>query len=48
MFWTFFDGGDNKTSALLIKPDLSDQLIIPDKIEKSVPISPLLKTKNNR
>lgn len=47
LFWTFFDNESDRTSALLIKPDLSDQIIIPAKIEKAEPISSLPKTKNN-
>jgi hypothetical protein len=46
LFWTFFDCGDDRTSALLIKPDLSEQLMIPAKIEKAEPISSQPKTKN--
>jgi len=47
MFWTFFDCGDNRATALLIKPDLSEQLIIPQKIEKTEPVSSPPKSKNN-
>ena len=47
MFWTFFDCGDNRASALLIKPDLSEKLIIPQKIEKTEPVSSRPKSKNN-
>jgi hypothetical protein len=47
LFWTFFDSGDNRNSAILIKPDLSEELIIPQKIEKVETISSLPKTKNN-
>jgi hypothetical protein len=46
LFWTFFDSGGDRTSALLIKPDLNEQLIIPTKIEKAEPISPQPKTNN--
>ena len=47
LFWTFFDSEGDRTSAMLIKPDLSEQLIIPKKIEKIEPISPGQKAKNN-
>jgi len=47
LFWTFFDSGGNRASALQVKPDLSDQLIIPVKSEKREPIPALPKTKNN-
>ena len=47
LFWTFFDCEGDRTSALLFKPDLSEQLIIPVKIEKAEPVSSLPKTKNN-
>jgi hypothetical protein len=46
LFWTFFDSQGDRISALLIKPDLSDQLIIPAKMEKVEAISPQPKTKN--
>jgi len=46
MFWTFFDSEGDRTSALLIKPDLSEQLSIPKKIEHAEPISVLPKKKN--
>lgn len=48
MFWTFFDSEGDRTSALLIKPDLNEQLIIPKNIEKTEPISSMPKTKNNQ
>jgi hypothetical protein len=35
LFWTFFDSEGDRNSALLIKPDLNEQLIIPPKREKS-------------
>ncbi len=35
LFWTFFDSGGDRASALLYKPDLNEQLIIPKKIEKA-------------
>jgi hypothetical protein len=46
LFWTFFDSGDDKSAAMQIKPDLSDQLIVPKKIENTEPISTRSKTKN--
>jgi hypothetical protein len=48
LFWTFFDSEGDLTTARLIKPDLSDQLIIPKKIEKAEPVSSRPKTKNNQ
>ena len=47
LFWTFFDSGGDRTSTMLIKPDLSEQLIIPKKIETVEPVSPGQKIKNN-
>lgn len=47
LFWTFFDAGSDRASALLIKPDLSERLIIPVKTEKSEPLPSRPKTKNN-
>jgi hypothetical protein len=44
LFWTFFDNEGDRAAAMLIKPDLSEQLIIPKKIEKAEPIPS--KTKN--
>ena len=35
LFWTFFDSEGDVTIAKMIKQDLSDQLIIPRKIEKA-------------
>lgn len=40
LFWTFFENDGDRTSAQLIKPDLSDDLIIPKKIEKTESILP--------
>lgn len=48
LFWTFFDTEGDLATAKMIKPDLSDQLIIPQKSEKMEPLSPVPKTKNNR
>jgi hypothetical protein len=47
LFWTFFDSEGDRNAALLIKPDLSEQLIIPKKMEKTEPVPPGQKTKNN-
>lgn len=33
LFWTFFDNDGDRISAQLIKPDLNEQLMIPNKIE---------------
>ncbi len=38
LFWTFFDSQNDPVAATLIKPDLSDQLVIPKKVEKVEPI----------
>jgi hypothetical protein len=46
LFWTFFDSEGDRTAAMLIKPDLSDQLNIPKKTEKAESISAQPKTKN--
>jgi hypothetical protein len=48
MFWTFFDSQNDVAMAKLIKPDLSEQLIIPKKDEKAEPLSGLPKTNHNR
>ena len=47
LFWTFFDCEGDRNAALLIKPDLSEQLLIPKKMEKAEPIpaAPKLKDK---
>jgi hypothetical protein len=47
LFWTFFDTQGDRVSAMLIKPDLSELLIIPKKIENTEPISPGQRIKNN-
>ncbi|NOT51771.1 MAG: hypothetical protein HOP10_10910 [Chitinophagaceae bacterium] len=48
LFWTFFDSEGDVNTAKMIKPDLSDQLVIPAKTEKAEPLSsPAQKTKNN-
>jgi hypothetical protein len=46
MFWTFFDSEGDRPRALLVKPDLSDQIIIPLKLETTEPVSSVPKTKN--
>jgi hypothetical protein len=46
LFWTFFDSEGDAAIAKMIKPDLSDQLIIPTKTEKAEPLTTELK-KNN-
>jgi hypothetical protein len=46
LFWTFFDSEGERAAAMFIKPDLSEQLIIPQKIEKAEPIPSQRKTKN--
>lgn len=38
-FWTFFSSDGDKAVALQIKPDLSDRLIIPGKVEIKEPIN---------
>jgi len=48
LFWAFFDTEGDLATVKMIKPDLSDQLIIPQKSEKMEPLSPTPKTKNNR
>lgn len=39
MFWTFFDSENDVKTARIIKPDLSNQLIIPKRMEKMEPLS---------
>jgi len=48
MFWTFFDSQGDRAAARLIKPDLSDQLIIPQREEKREPLTKPAKAKNNQ
>lgn len=48
LFWTFFDSEGDREKAKLIKPDLADPIIIPQKRETTEPLSPASKTKNNR
>ena len=45
LFWTFFDNEGDRASALLIKPDLNEQLIIPQLKEIKEPLSSPVKTK---
>lgn len=46
MFWTFFDSQGDVNAAKMIKPDLSEQLIIPKREEKTEPLSTPAKSKN--
>ncbi len=39
-FWTFFDSQNDAKAAKQIKPDISSELIIPEKMEKVEPIFP--------
>ena len=39
MFWTFFDSQGDVRAAKLIKPDLSEQLIVPEREETKEPLS---------
>ena len=39
-FWTFFDSQNDVKAAKQIKPDISSELIIPEKMEKVEPIFP--------
>lgn len=40
VFWTFFDSQNNRVAARQIKPDLSDEIVIPAKVaDKVVPIT---------
>lgn len=48
LFWTFFDSEGDRTSAMLIKPDLSEQLIIPPKKEKEEPLPASPKPKDRQ
>lgn len=45
LFWTFFDSEGDRPTALLIKPDLSDKIIIPQKKETVEPLPPPTKNK---
>ena len=47
LFWTFFDSEGDRTAALVIKPDLSEKLVIPQKKETAEPISSPAKSKQN-
>jgi hypothetical protein len=46
MFWTFFDSQGDRMAAKQIKPDISDQLIIPERIESKESLSKPAKTKS--
>jgi hypothetical protein len=46
MFWTFFDSEGDRTAAMLIKPDLDEQLFIPKKMEKAEPVPSQPKSRN--
>jgi hypothetical protein len=46
MFWSFFDSQGDVNTARLIKPDLSEQLIIPKNEESIEPLSELAKPKS--
>lgn len=45
LHWTFFDSEGDRARAMLIKPNLSDQLIIPAKKETTEPLSSKPKNK---
>jgi hypothetical protein len=47
LFWTFFDSEGDRTAARLIKPDLSDLLVIPLKTETAEPVSSSPKKKDH-
>lgn len=46
LIWTFFDSEGDRTRALLIKPDLSSQLVLPQKRETTEPAPVKAKGKN--
>lgn len=48
LYWTFFDSEGDREKARLIKPDLDEKLIIPQKKESIKPLSSSLKAKNKR
>ena len=48
MFWTFFDSQGDVNAAKLIKPDLNEQLIIPNRVETKEPLSKPTKQKNSQ
>lgn len=48
LFWTFFDSEGDMLKAKMIKPDLGEQLAIPQKKESTEPLLPAPKTKNNQ
>jgi hypothetical protein len=45
MFWTFFDSQGDVKAAKLIKPDLSEQLVVPEREETKEPLSKPAKNK---
>lgn len=48
LFWTFFDSEGDRAAALVIKPDLSDKLIIPPKKEITESVAAPAKSKQNQ
>lgn len=48
MFWTFFDSQGDVKAARLIKPDLNEQLIVPEREERKEPLSKPPGSKANR
>lgn len=48
MFWTFFDSQGDVNATKLIKPDLNEQLIIPNRVETKEPLSKPTKQKNSQ
>lgn len=48
LFWTFFNNDGDRQAALLIKPDLSGQLIIPQLKELKEPVSAPEKQKQSQ
>lgn len=51
LFWTFFDSQNSRKSAVQIKPDLSPDLVIPEKVRENVELlyspSPLKPTQKD-
>lgn len=48
LFWTFFNNDGDRASALLIKPDLNEQLVIPQLKEIKEPVSSPVKQKQTQ
>ena len=46
MFWTFFDSQGDRIAAKLIKPDLNEQLVVPQREETKEPLTMPVKIKN--